>query len=132
MLKTYSQVDKAARKDTTTSHPLIKVCMHVRGVVRLDPRVMREATTLVEAGFAVSIVDIECESKRPIEEDMAGIHVIHIHKPEWLIAATNLKPRRLIKSVQKFIVSTFRLIRTPADIFHAHDVNALLPCYVAA
>lgn len=109
----------------------VKVCMHVRGVARTDVRVMREATALEKAAFAVSIVDIESEFARPAEEEISGIHVKHILRPDWLIPP-RFKPWRLVKAIHKLIVSTLWLLRTPADIYHAHDVNALPPCYIAA
>ncbi|MEO6890427.1 MAG: glycosyltransferase family 4 protein [Ktedonobacteraceae bacterium] len=109
----------------------VKVCMHVRGVARTDVRVMREAIALKEAGFAVSIVDIEKESTRPAEEDIQGIHLKHILRPGWLVPARS-RLWRSVRTMQKLVSSTFRLLRTPADIYHAHDLNALLPCYIVA
>ncbi|MDQ2715862.1 MAG: glycosyltransferase [Chloroflexota bacterium] len=111
--------------------PPVKVCMHVRGVARTDVRVMREAIALQEAGFAVSIVDIEKEAARPVEEDFQGIHMQHILRPGWLVPSRS-RLGRSIKTTQKLLSSTFLLLRTPADIYHAHDLNALLPCYIAA
>ncbi len=46
-------------KDIAIDQFPIKVCMYVLGTSRTDVRVMREAVSLVEAGFAVSIVDVE-------------------------------------------------------------------------
>src|SRR5579885_1703312 len=107
------------------------VCMHVRGVVRTDNRVLREATALAEAGYTVSIVDVEDDLYRPVEEDISGIHVRHIIKPHWLVPV-HFKPLRLVRTIQKFLYSTFVLMQMPADIYHAHDINALPACYVAA
>jgi len=105
--------------------------MHVRGVARTDERVMREAIALKEAGFAVTILDIEDDMTRPVEEEIRGIHVKHFMKPGWLRRAC-FKPLRPILSVQKLICTTVKLIQTPADIYHAHDDNALAPCYITA
>src|SRR5205085_48839 len=41
-------------------------------------------------------------------------------------------PFRLIRSTQKLVYITLQLIRIPADVYHAHDDNALAPCYIAA
>src|SRR5258708_11675502 len=130
-LKTLSQVDRMLKKSAVTPCAPIRVCMHVRGVVRTDGRVMREATALVEAGFTVTILDFEDDLTRPVEEDIGGIHVKHIMKPNWLIP-TNLKSWRLVKSTKKLIYTAMRVIQMPADIYHAHDSNALAACYVAA
>ena len=109
----------------------MRLCMHVRGVVRLDHRVMREATALRDAGFAVTILDFENDLTRPVEEDLGGMHVKHIMKPNWLLPAHS-RVGHLIKSTQKLVYTTIQLIRMPADIYHAHDDNALAACYIAA
>ena len=131
MMKTVSQVDKAARKATPASPPLIKVCMHVLGRARTDARVMREATTLVEAGFAVSIVDIESESSCPVEEDIHGVCVNHIRRPDWFVS-TRLKLWFLVKYVLMIMCSAWRLVRSSVDIYHAQDQTSLPACYIAA
>ena len=56
---TVSSLDTSRAEETTRECVLIKVGMHVLGTAATDPRVMREATALIEAGYAVSIVDIE-------------------------------------------------------------------------
>src|SRR5258708_19462482 len=130
-LKTFSQVDGAVTKSAVAPHTPVGVCMHVRGVVRTDGRVMREATALMEAGCAVTSLDFEDDRTRAVEGDISGIHVKHIMRPNWLIP-TNLKSWRLVKSTKKLIYTVMRLIQMPADIYHAHDSNALAACYVAA
>ncbi len=130
-MKAYTSTGTSVTEEAGTVKSPVKICMHVRGVARTDVRVMREATVLAEAGFVVSIVDIESESIRPVEEDISGIQMKHMLRPDWLVSP-RFKAWRLVKTVQKLIGSTFRLIRSPADIYHAHDVNALLPCYIAA
>jgi glycosyltransferase involved in cell wall biosynthesis len=117
-----------ATKNTQTS---IKVCMHVLGSARTDVRVMREATALVEAGFAVSIVDVESDRTLPVEEHMHGIRVQHINRPSWFVS-TRFKPWFLVKLALMTISGALRLIRTPADVYHAHEETALLACYLAA
>src|SRR5437016_4874654 len=104
--------------------------MHVRGAARTDVRVMREATTLLEAGFGISIVDVESEYIHPVEEDINGIRVKHLLKPHWYMPTYGL--RRLVRSMEKFIASLRIILQMPADIYHAHDIDALLPCFIAA
>ncbi len=123
--------DFSAKKGVSVLPGTINVCMHVRGVVRTDNRVLREATALAEAGYTVSVVDVEDDLHRPVAEDISGIHVRHIIKPHWLVPV-HFKPLRLARAVQKFLYSTFVLMQMPADIYHAHDINALPACYVAA
>src|SRR5260221_14647883 len=109
-LKTFSQVDGAVTKSAVAPHTPVGVCMHVRGVVRTDGRIMREATALMEAGFAVTILDVEDDITRPVEEDIGGVHVQHIMKPGWL-KSVHFGPLRLIRSTQKLVYTTLQLIR---------------------
>ncbi len=119
------------RKEILLVHNPLKICMHVRGVARTDVRVMREATALVEAGLDVCIVDIETDTRRAKNERIKDVHFKHIIKPEWLIAERS-KIRRFIKTVQKLITTTICLYNVSAAIYYAHDINALLPCYIAS
>ncbi len=105
--------------------------MHVLGTARTDVRVLREATALVEAGMDVSIVDIEDGHTRPCEEDLDGIHLKHIVMPSWFIPA-RFKLWFLVKAARMFVHSTLMLLKTPADVYHAHDDTALPACYIAA
>lgn len=108
-----------------------RVCMHVLGMVRIDARVLREAAALVKAGVTVSIIDIEDRHDRPGEEDLQGIHLKHLRSPSWFIP-TRFKPWFLVKAFRIFCRATFALLRTPADAYHAHDIEALPACYIAA
>lgn len=108
-----------------------RVCMHVLGVARTDNRVMREATSLAEAGFAVSIIDVEANSALPVEENIQGIHVRHIIMPSWYVS-TRFKPWFLIKLSRLFLHSVLQLMQVQANIYHAHDDHALLPCFIVA
>jgi len=108
----------------------LSVCMHIRGVARLDPRVTRSANALLEAGFQLYVVDVESEYTRPREETIQGMHVRHIRKPQWLFPTRF--PMRLLRSLEKFCYSLCYLLQTPADIYHAHNDNALLACFIVA
>jgi glycosyltransferase involved in cell wall biosynthesis len=105
--------------------------MHVLGIARIDHRVMRSATALVEAGLAVFIVDIETERGRPAEEDICSVRMKHVDTPNWYICK-NFRLWFLIQAAKMFIRSTIRLLRTQADVYHAHDISALPACYLAA
>ncbi len=117
------------KKYTSWSQHLC-ICMHIRGVARLDPRVARAANALLEAGFRLYIVDIESKSTAPVEENRYGISMRHMLRPQWL--QPTKFPVRLFRSLEKFCYSVFYLVQAPADIYHAHNDNALLPCFIAA
>lgn len=106
--------------------------MHVLGRARTDVRVMRAARTLVEAGFAVTVVDIEWKRSEPPEENIGGIQVKHILAPNWY-TARRFKPWFLIQAAWLLIRATLHmLLHTSADVYHAHDANALPASYFAA
>lgn len=108
-----------------------RVCMHVLGEARTDGRVMREAKALAEAGFSVSIVDIESDCARPLTETIEGVHLKHIMMPAWFVP-TRFKPWFLLKMMRMFIRSAISVLQTPTDIYHAHEEMALPACYIAA
>lgn len=109
----------------------VKVCMHALRKSQTDVRAMRAATALREAGFAVSIVDVEGESSQSVEEDSGGIHLKHMIVPNSFIT-TRFKQRVLIRAPGLFIRGALQLLRTPADIYHALDLPALPACYIVA
>jgi glycosyltransferase involved in cell wall biosynthesis len=125
-----TRTDASAVEDAASSP--ITVCMlFLETVARNESRVMRDATTLVEAGYAVTIVDIEKDLTRPAEEDFRGVHFKHIFMRSWY-TPTRFKPWYLVKLAWAFIRSTIRLLQTPADIYHVHNERALPACYIAA
>src|SRR4051794_17298306 len=103
--------------------------MHVLGTAATDPRVLREAAALVEAGYDVSIVDIE-EEGHPLEELLQGITLRHVLMPHAFFS-TRLDKSTLLRVTQLFFRTTQRLLQTEADIYHGHEVSGLLPCYIA-
>lgn len=109
----------------------LKVCMHVLGRSRTDMRVLREAAALVAAGASVSIVDVESDLERPREEHLRGILLKHLVSPGWF-ASARFKPWFLVKAFRIICRGTVTLLRTPADVYHAHDYTALPACYLAA
>ncbi len=130
-MKTLPHISALTTKDPIATHMHLKVCMHTTNAAYPDYRVMREATTLVKAGFDVSIVDIINECARPVEESIAGICMKHMLMPSLFIP-TRFKPWFLVKAVYMIIRSALRLTSTSADIYHAHDAKALPACYIAA
>ncbi len=105
--------------------------MHVIGTARTDVRVMRAATALVEAGFAVTVIDLEWKCREPVEENIRGVQVKHIIATNWY-TSRRFKLWFLMKAVLVFIRSMFQLVLTPADVYHAHDPAALPASYLAA
>lgn len=129
-MKIVSLIDASATKDAATAPP-IKVCMHVLVTARTDARVMRSATALAEAGFAVSIVDIVGDCNLPAKEEIRGVCMKHIIVPSSFIS-TRFTKWTILRAASIFSRSVLRLIQTSADVYHAHDEAALPACYIAA
>jgi len=125
--------DRAASTLSTqcTGRPAANVCMHIGQPARSSVRIMRAANALIQAGLAVSIVDIEHEATCPPAENLDGIGITHVVMPTWSVP-TRFKPWFLLKSARMFRRRVFSLLRSRADVYHAHDGPALLACYVAA
>jgi glycosyltransferase involved in cell wall biosynthesis len=107
----------------------VSVCMHYAH--KTDARVMRDATALRQAGFLVTIVDVQSDRTRPSEEDIDGVHFKHIFMPSYFVSA-RFKPWFLVKLLMLMFSSTLQLLRVRADIYHAHVERALPACYIAA
>lgn len=130
-METVPFLDAATARETTTARAPIKVCMHVLTTASTDARVMRAATALVEAGYAVSLVDIEDEGNHQREESMRRVCMKHVIVSRSFLS-TRFDKWTLVRLARVFVRSALRVIRTPADIYHAHDVSALPACYIAA
>jgi glycosyltransferase involved in cell wall biosynthesis len=124
-IKTSGLPDRVIRRSSA------RICMHVLGQVRNDMRVMREATALVEAGFAVSIIDVEAKSSHTVEEYIHGVCVKHIVSPAWFVSA-RFKPWFLVKFMLMIMRGIYFLVRSPVEVYHAQDQRALPACYIAA
>lgn len=129
-MKAAEKVKSVARHNVST-RPAIKVSMHVLGLACNDGRVMRSATALLEKGFAVSIVDIAEKWSRPAEEEIDGISMKHILMPGSFMT-NRFRKWALLRAGWILLLGTIKLLQAQADIYHAHDVSGLLPCYIAA
>jgi glycosyltransferase involved in cell wall biosynthesis len=121
---------EGTNKVNISSHPR-KVSMHVLTTFRTDPRVMRSAIALKEAGYAVSVIDIVDQCVQATAEEIHGISVKHI-KVSNTFVRNRFRRWVTIKVLLLSIRSTLLLLQTPADIYHAHDFTGLPACYVAA
>jgi glycosyltransferase involved in cell wall biosynthesis len=105
--------------------------MHVLGTARTDPRVMREATALTRAGYTVTVVDVEHDRSRGRQEMLDGVRLRHIMMPGWFIS-TRFKPWFLVKAARIFLQGGGAVLRTRADVYHAHDDLTLPAMSLAA
>ena len=94
-----------------------RVCMRLNNTFTRDPRVEREAEALAQAGYDVTVVaDMKPGQGLAEHEARNGVRIRRISKssrlPYWSIIGPLLEER--------------------ADVYHAHDIDGLLPCLAAA
>ena len=108
--------------------------MHVLNPARTDERVLREASALADAGYAVTIVDVEHDATRPHEETLRGVHLKHIMLPARLRKHYDPINRTAWLAFKALRIwrALFAVATTPADAYHAHDITALPACLLAA
>src|SRR5260370_10601706 len=130
-MKSPSPADISGAENNSAFQEPINICMHVLTTARNDVRVIREAKTMVEAGFAVCIVDIESDPTRPSEESLHGVWLKHLPVSSEF-ATTRFRKWTLFRGAWMFIGSIRHLVGTQADIYHAHDEATLPACAIAA
>jgi glycosyltransferase involved in cell wall biosynthesis len=130
--------------------PKLRVCLHALRPVREDVRALRTALALAQAGFAVSIIDIEHDPSRAAEQELHDIPDKHIVMPAEAqhvhIAVRHILMARLFRRYYTpthylawLFFKCFRiskgflpLLRSRADLYHASDITALPACCAAA
>src|SRR5579859_355692 len=122
---------KAAVEDASIETIYGKVCIHVLRESRQDFRLLRTATALAEAGYAVSLVDVVAQRTCPVREERSGVMIEHIVVPDWF-TARRFELWFFMIAVQTFIRSVLHLMRTKADVYHASELTALPATFLAA
>ncbi|MEX2007801.1 MAG: glycosyltransferase family 4 protein [Candidatus Levyibacteriota bacterium] len=103
----------------------VKVCMVVGNPFTHDARVTKESQSLSKAGYDVTVYATE-RKDLPRHEKVGEIKIKRL-KGRYSPIRFNLYriPTQLIPSI-------FSLVRERADIYHAHDLDTLFSCAVAA
>lgn len=100
-----------------------RVTMLVRNTMTHDSRVEKEARSLGEVGYRVTVV-AEGGDGLPATEERDGYRIVRLARP-----ASRVRGLRLLlhlRSLERL------LLRTRPDILHAHDSDALIPVSRAA
>ena len=101
----------------------MRVTMLVRNTFTHDSRVEKEARSLTDAGYSVTVV-AEAAGTLPDAESRDGYHVVRVVRPLARVPLLRFIAyrRRLVRE----------LLRTRPEILHAHDSDALEPVASAA
>jgi glycosyltransferase involved in cell wall biosynthesis len=105
--------------------------MHVLNSGTDDIRVIREAETLVSAGYSVTIVGVQRRYGPVRGTTPGGVHFRHV-RFEPLYVRSRPKILYLAKYLWTAAVASVLLFRERAHVYQAHDVEALLPIYLVA
>lgn len=131
MEKLLTQVAEIERSEKTPRPRPTRVCMHVLMPIETDIRVEREARTLMEHGYEVTIVDLAGEASKALVEVHPALKTRHLAVPRNF-ATVRFRKWAIIRALSLFLRALLLLLGTPADIYHAHDFNALPATYLAA
>ncbi len=114
----------------------LRVCMFVINTVAADARVIKEASTLVEAGHEVTVVAMR-EGNQPRRDTLEGFAVLRVRRDpvardiEGLAkrpgaVARALEPAILGVALLDYYARAFvQALRLRADVYHAHDLVTL-------
>jgi len=102
--------------------------------MRTAVHVRRPAIAMAEAGYEVTVVDVEHDQSLPSEELSNGVHLRHVFVSPR--SASHYHPISyipwLLFKLTRIVRTAVTVIATPADVYHAHDITALPVCYLAA
>lgn len=110
------------------------VCLHALIPAKVDGRLKRCTSALAQAGFHVSVIDVDHEGSRVQELEMAGVTVRHISLPRWTqpFYKSSAKIPWLLFKITRILLGIMAVVKTRADMYHASDITALPACYLAA
>ena len=104
----------------------MNVLMILSNPMLVDPRVHKEAKTLVDNGHQVTIIVWDRKQQYQPEETVDGIHIVRIHNHGLMKLAFNdllrnpIWWRKAFKKAVELHRSTF-----PIDVVHCHDLDTL-------
>jgi glycosyltransferase involved in cell wall biosynthesis len=104
------------------------VCMLVINALTHDTRVQKEARPLAEAGYAVRSSALHGDNL-PESETRDGYRVERIKVRSWPWGTS--VALRSFKYLEFCLGAIDQIHRRQPDVVHAHDVNALVPSFVA-
>ena len=110
----------------------MKICMVVISDLRYDVRVYKEAKSLADAGYQITLIGFNSECLQKESKESDGLRIVQF--PAFYKNESNCFQRtRRILSIFKLIASIYLLtLRTKAKVYHAHDIEAILPAFLSS
>jgi glycosyltransferase involved in cell wall biosynthesis len=111
-----------------SKHQNKKVVMVVLNEFNNDPRVLREAKTLIEVGYKVFVIALHDKGLKE-KETLDGIEVIRI--PLKTRKLPTIRIVQVIKYIEFVLKSLYRFSKIRPRICHCHDLNTLPVGYLS-
>lgn len=89
-----------------------------------DHRVLKEALTLRESGHDVTLIAQRDDDSYPQERVEHGFRVVRLLMHKW--------PIRKGRYAEYFLRAAKKAVALKGDVFHAHDLDTLVPAAIAA
>ncbi len=102
----------------------MRVTMFLFHTFQNDHRVLKEARTLIAAGYEVTLIALRENDDFPPVRVESGIHVRRLRMHRW--------PFRKGRYLEYFARAAVAAFRQDADVYHCHDLDTLLPGFLAA
>ncbi|MFH1278805.1 MAG: glycosyltransferase family 4 protein [Candidatus Eisenbacteria bacterium] len=102
----------------------MRITMFLFHTFRNDHRVLKEARSLIGAGHRVTLIALREDDSLPAESTEEGIRVIRLRIRRW-----GWKKGRY---AEYFLRAALAGFGTGADVYHAHDLDTLLPASIAS
>ena len=100
-----------------------QIAMLLSNAYRPDPRVQREAQTLIEARHQVDLYCWDREGEFPAEEIQDGLH---IHRLQTVRSRYAAGWRQIYRLPRFWRWARKQILRHPAHILHCHDLDTLV------
>ncbi len=102
----------------------MRVVMFLFHTFHNDHRVLKEARSLVRAGHEVTLIAMRESDDLPAKEMEQGIEVRRLRLHKW--------PFRKGRFLEYFLRAGIEGWKLNADVFHCHDLDTLLPGFLAS
>ena len=101
---------------------MVRVAMVVTNACSPDPRVLRHAVWMKQAGYEVTVHAFDREEQHPLSENISGVRVMRYRMGQVPYGGT-LSTYRGIRRFQRKVIQTLRL--QPPAMVYCHDADTL-------